>query len=58
MSKYQIAKLNYINKIIEIIDKTNNIRMLYGEYIDITAKIEKGARRYGLIRKFRENGIL
>ena len=58
MSKYQTAKLNYINKIIEIIDKTNNIRMLYGEYIDITAKIEKGARRYGLLKEFRENGIL
>ena len=30
----------------------------YGEYAIITAELEKAARRFGLVREFRENGII
>ena len=30
----------------------------YGEYAIITDALEKAARRFGLIREFRENGII
>lgn len=30
----------------------------YGEYIIIESALERAAQRYGLIREFRENGIL
>lgn len=30
----------------------------YGEYAIITAELEKAARRFGLVKEFRENGII
>lgn len=58
MSKYQIEKEKVRQKVIEWQHNFNNKSISFEELVYIGEHLEKLARRYGLIKEFKENGIL
>ena len=58
MNRYQIAKENARNKAIEWqLDFSNN-NYSYGELAYWSDYFNRMAKRYGLVKEFRENGII
>lgn len=58
MNAYQRAKARTIDKAIEWQLDFDNHNYSYGELVYYTEYFEKLAKRYGLVREFRENGII
>lgn len=58
MNTYRKAKENARNKAIEWQNNFNNHNYSYGELVNFDGYFECLARRYGLVREFRENGII
>lgn len=58
MSKYEIEKEKARDKAIEWQLDFDNHNYSYGEIADIQGYFEKLAKRYGLIKEFRENAII
>lgn len=58
MNKYQKAKDKVRDKAIEWQLDFNNHNYSYGELAYYGSYFERLAKRYGLIREFRENGII
>lgn len=58
MNKYQKAKENARNKAIEWQNDFNNHNYSYGELVDFSGYFERLAKRYGLVKEFKENGII
>lgn len=58
MSIYQYRKNNARNKAIEWQADFCNHDYSWGEIAEFQAMFYKLARRYGLVREFRENGII
>lgn len=56
MSEYQKGKEKAREVAMEYFD--NYLSISWGELAEATDKLERLAKRYGLIREFRENGIL
>lgn len=58
MNKYQIGKENARQEAIEWQSDFNNHNYSWGELVDFGDYFTKLAKRYGLVREFRENGII
>lgn len=58
MNTYQIAKERARNKAIEWQMDFNNHNYSYGELAYYGDYFERLAKRYGLVKEFRENGII
>ena len=58
MNKYQASKERVRNKTIEWQYDFDNHNYSWGELIWFYDYFEKMAKRYGLVREFRENGII
>lgn len=58
MSKYQRLKDNARNKAIEWQLDFCNHNYSYGELIEFSGYFERLAKRYGLVKEFKENGII
>jgi hypothetical protein len=58
MSKYQKAKARARQQAIEFQLNYDTIVISYGGMALITNHFEKLAKRYGLVKEFRENGII
>lgn len=58
MNKYQRAKENARNKAVEWQSDFCNHDYSYGELAYYGEYFERLARAYGLVREFRENGII
>lgn len=58
MSAYQKAKQRAIDKAINWQTDFENHNYSYGELVEWQSYFEGLAKRYGLIREFRENGII
>ena len=58
MTNYQKLKDNARNKAIEWQLDFNNHNYSYGELAEFSGYFERLARRYGLVKEFRENGII
>lgn len=57
-SKYQEAKDKARNLVISVAWCLQEQNASYGEYALYASEFERLAKRYGLVREFRENGIL
>jgi hypothetical protein len=55
---YQSKKQSVRKNVIDITNENNENSMFWSEVIEQTAKFEKLAKRYGLIREFKENGLI
>ena len=58
MNAYQRAKENARNKAIEWQYEFGNHNYSYGELAYYSGYFERLAKRYGLVKEFRENGII
>ena len=58
MSKYQTEKNQVRQDVISQLDEIFYPGMSYGELADTQEKLYKVAKKYGLVKEFRENGIL
>lgn len=58
MNKYQAAKERVRNKAIEWQCDFDNHNYSWGELIEFHGYFEKMAKRYGLVKEFRENCII
>lgn len=58
MNKYQTAKENARNRIIEAMNELSNVSISWGELAELQAKIERLGRKYGLLQELRENGVI
>ena len=58
MNNYQKKKGQAIQAAQEWQQETSNTAQTYGEIYEAQKHFEKIARRYGLIKEFKENGIL
>ena len=58
MNKYQKSKENARNTAIEWQHDSNNYNYSYGELAAFSDYFYNLAKRYGLIKEFRENGII
>ena len=58
MNKYQRAKQNARNKAVEWQSDFCNHNYSYGELAYYGEYFSRLARRYGLVREFKENGII
>ena len=58
MNKYQKAKGKAMDEAIEWQMGFDNHNYSYGELADFQEHFEKLARKYGLVKEFRENGII
>lgn len=59
MNKYYTIKQEEIRqKAIDFLEKDNKKSFSYNELADFYNDIEKQAKKYGLYKEFRENGIL
>lgn len=58
MNKYQRAKQNARNKAVEWQNDFCNHDYSYGELAYYGEYFSRLARRYGLVREFKENGII
>jgi hypothetical protein len=58
MKKYQQGKARAIDKAIEYQHNASDKQYSYGELYEISNYFYKLAKRYGLIKEFRENGII
>ena len=58
MNTYQKAKEQARNKAIEWQLNFNENNYSYGELFEWQNYFEKKARRYGLVKEFKENGII
>lgn len=58
MNKYQVAKKNARNKAIEWQSGFCDQNYSYGELTYYGEYFGRLAKRYGLVREFRENGII
>lgn len=54
---YQEKKAETIEKAIEFVNNFENIEN-WGDYIRTKNRLEKLAKRYGLVREFKENVII
>jgi hypothetical protein len=58
MSKYQTEKEQVRQDVINQLDVIFYPGISQGELIDVQSKLYKIAKKYGLVREFKENGIL
>ncbi|MDD5980146.1 MAG: hypothetical protein PUC23_03440 [bacterium] len=58
MNSYQKAKSNIRNKAMEWQLDIDNHSYSYGELAYFSSYFERMAKRYGLIKEFKENGII
>ena len=58
MSIYQKGKARAIDKAIEYQHNASEKQYSYGELYEFGEYFSKLAKRYGLIKEFRENGII
>lgn len=58
MNKYQLNKARAIDKAIEYQHNASKKQYSYSELYEIQDYFYKLAKRYGLIKEFRENGII
>ena len=58
MSKYQQGKVRAIDKAIEWQRWASEQCLSYGELYEFAIYFNKLAKRYGLIKEFKENGII
>lgn len=58
MNNYQINKQKAQNQAAEWQHKAANTCQSYGELLEASNKFYKLGKRYGLIKEFRENGII
>jgi hypothetical protein len=58
MNKYNILKTKARDKAITIQMEMSEKDLSYYEIINITQKLEKLGKRYGLLNEFKENGVL
>jgi len=57
-NKYQIKKYETIQEAIEWQNNFESNNYSWGELAEIRADFEKKAKKYGLIKEFKENGII
>lgn len=58
MSKYQTEKEQVRLDVISQLDEIFYLGISWGEYSYTQEKLYKIAKKYGLVREFKENGIL
>lgn len=58
MNNYQKRKQQVIDKAIEYQLWASEQNLSYGELYEYSDKFTKLAKRYGLVKEFRENGII
>lgn len=59
MNNYTIKKEEARQTAIKFqMDNHEKASFSWGEYLEITNKLEKLAKRYGLVRELKENGII
>jgi hypothetical protein len=58
MNKYNILKTKARDKAITIQMEMSEKDLSYYEIINITQKLEKLGKRYGLLKEFKENGVI
>ena len=58
MNKYRQNKSKAVDLAIELQIKNSTKSISYGELATQYGKLQKMAKRYGLIKEFRENGII
>ena len=58
MNNYQTQKAKAIDKAIEYQHNASEKQYSYGELYEIQDYFYKLAKKYGLIKEFRENGII
>lgn len=59
MNQYQVRKARAREKALQFQDSfANGTAYSYGELAIIQAAFKRLARRYGLVREFKENGII
>lgn len=57
-NKYQIKKEEIKQKAIEWQNNFESNNYSWGELTEIQANFEKKAKKYGLLKEFKENGII